>query len=337
VGRVNPFDELYEECNTGTNQSQLDNLPDIPSHIDIEITNACNFRCLMCPTGNYAMQRATGIMLADTHHKIVRQCAEHGIGLRYIGYGEPMQHPMFLPFMQDAKAHEVLVHVNTNGSYMNRRLAHELCDIGLDSIKFSFQGVDRKSYEAMRRQDFFDGLYDVMGILHRVRGRRDKPFIHASTTITTESQRQVQLFRDKFKYVADRVTVGHTTFDYFDVGAVRISDEEKAMLEDHKMKQTVIKRHPTPCPEVFHKLSISWDGSGSVCCNDYDNETHLGTIHDLDIPEMWQHIVITEYRKRLAKDKYEGVLCGNCWDYMSLTHGAKNDRGKVSRESSEDK
>lgn len=318
---MNPFQKLYDKCNTGTGASQLENLPEFPTHIDLELTNACNFRCLMCPTGNLSMTRKTGFMSLEVYDAIIRECADHGTALRFIGWGEPLMHPHVLLMVQKAKEAGLKVHINTNGSHLDRRKMALLCDYGLDSMKFSFQGVDRKSYAEMRNIEFFGELMRVMEMAHGIRGGREAPYLHVSTSVTYETRGQVRKFVEKAKRFADQVSVGRTTFDFFDEDAARLPDDQLALLKDLKSRQTVEKKHPSPCPEVYQKLSIHWDGSGHVCCNDFDNHTDLGSVPDTSIASMWRHGVIQSYRETLAKGEYTGPLCSVCFDYAGLTNG----------------
>ncbi len=49
---MNPFRPLYDLCNSPKGE-----LIDFPRMIDVELTSSCNYRCLMCPTGNRSLAR----------------------------------------------------------------------------------------------------------------------------------------------------------------------------------------------------------------------------------------------------------------------------------------
>lgn len=318
---MNPFQSLYDSFNYGTSREKYDSLPDFPRMLDIELTSACNFRCLQCPVGNHSMTRPAVFMSANVFASIVDQCAPHGTALRLIGWGEPMLHPNIVDLIHYAAEAGLLIHLNTNASKLTPQVCEELVDAGLSSIKLSFQGVDRQSYLEMRRTDFFDGMIRAIGWMNDARGHRKLPFIAASTSITYESDEQVAEFRALMEPLVDHLSVGRTTFDFMDMKAVRLKPAEKAMLERLAGLQTVAKRHPDPCPEVFDKLSIHADGNAVVCCNAYDNEGVIGNVNDTPIAELWRHPTIEAYRERLARREYTGPLCGQCFDYMSLTAG----------------
>jgi len=322
---VNPFQHLYDACNTGDPAEKLANLPDFPRLIDVELTSSCNFKCLMCPTGNKSLKRKATFMKSKVWNRIIGQCLQQDTAIRLIGWGEPLLHPQVIYFIKDAAHAGLLVHVNTNASHINLGTAAPLVQAGLASIKFSFQGVDKKSYAEMRQIDFFDGMLDAIKIMRRARGSARLPYMAASTSITYETEEQVEEFRDKLAPLVDHLGIGRTIFDFMDLSAVRLKPDQIALLTRLKELCTDEKKHPDPCPEVFDKLSIHADGSVVVCCNDYDGVTDLGNVLDRPIAEIWHHPQMEGYRERLARKEYTGPLCSVCYDYAGLTNGDPGD------------
>lgn len=317
MAAVNPFRHIYDECNTGDPADKYRDLADFPLMIDIELTSACNFRCLMCPTGNLSLARKSEFMTPRTFSRVVAQCLEHGTALRFIGWGEPLLHPRVCDFISDAG--NLPTHLNTNGSMIDDDLAEMLMGSGLTSMKFSFQGVDRKSYAEMRNTDWFEGLVETISRVRRHRGERPLPWLSASTTITDETPEMVEKFKKLLSPLVDELSIGKTVFDFMDLNAVRLRAQDKDRLTLLKSLESTEKRHPIPCPEVYTKLSVHADGSVVVCCNDHSGETNLGNVNNVPIAEIWRHPEMESYRERLARKEYTGPLCSVCYDYMDCT------------------
>lgn len=316
--RPNPFQPIYDICNRGDSKAKLDALPDFPRYIDIELTNTCNFRCLMCPVGTSAMRRKRGMMSDDVFERLIAEMEPHKTPVRFIRWGEPMLHPRFLDYVRKANAIGSLTHLNTNGSLLTEAIMDELLSIPLDSIKFSFQGVDRKSYAEMRNTDFFDSLLETIRRLHTKRGEASRPFIHVSTTITYESAELVRHFRGAVREFADLVTVGRTVLEHIDPDAAKIGTEHIETLRRLKARETVVKQHPE-CPEVFDKLSLNWDGTVSACCADYDNMMLVGDLRTGSLNEIWRSQRMRRYRELLADMRHDELeLCRTCFDYHGL-------------------
>ena len=317
---MNAFQPLYDACNTGTNAAKLAVLSDFPSLIDIEPSGLCNQRCLMCPTGLGALGRPQNFMSLETFGKIVDECGRHGTAIRFIGWGEPTLNPNIVDFIVNAFDLGLLTHLNTNGTKIDSYMASGLIDAGLSSLKFSFQGIDRESYLAMRRMDYFEGLLEAIRITHEARGRRKEPFLAVSTSVTNETPEQIAAFRELVSPYVDHVGIGRTVFDFIERD--KVPAKQLAKLDAIAGQATDAKRHPSPCPEVWEKVSIHWDGSAVVWCNAYGTEGIIGNVNQTPISDLWRHGVMEAYRERLARDEYSGPLCSVCYDYAGLTEGA---------------
>lgn len=313
----NPFQPVYEACNAGKSKAKLANLPAFPRLIDVEMTNTCNFRCLMCPTGNFSQKREKGFMADEVFYKILEEIRSHKTPLRFIRWGEPLTHPRILDYIRACHDADVLTHINTNGSKMSDDMMDALLNIPLDSLKFSFQGVDRKSYAEMRNIDFYDDLTKTIRGLYEKRGARLRPFIQVSTTITYEDKETVSKFKAALGPYCDSLNVGRTVLEYVDLNAVRLRPHELEELKRLKQLESVIKVHPE-CPEVFDKLSINWDGKVTACCMDSDNVMVVGDIREQTLIDIWTSDIMTQYRKILADMRHDDLpLCKSCYD----THG----------------
>jgi radical SAM protein with 4Fe4S-binding SPASM domain len=197
-----------------------------------------------------------------------------------------------------------MCHVNTNGSFMNDRMIQMLIDIPLDSIKFSFQGIDRKSFMEMRNIDFYNELLGIVRKFYVRRGEKEYPYIHIATTVTYETKEQIERFESTVKDFVDLVTVGRTVLEVQDINNVKLG--------------SVIKTY-TECPEVFDKLFINWDGKVSACCGDHENKMLIGTLGKNSLKEIWVSDKLQFYRDMLKDMRHSELeLCKSCYDYHSL-------------------
>ncbi len=316
--RNNPFQSIYQKCNQGNSRAKLKELPFFPRYIDIELTNRCNFHCLMCPTGTGMVKRKKGTLDNSIFNMILEQIRPHKTPIRFIRWGEPLLHPELFNYIKKLHSIGSIVHINTNGSLMNEEIIEKIIASNLDSIKFSFQGVDKKSYSEMRNIDFFDQLLKIIELVHKKRGNRKKPFIHISTTITYENAQQVSQFKEQANQYADLVTVGRTILEHIDPTKVKLNESAIQTLIELKKQESVVKKHPE-CPEVFDKLSINWDGTVSACCGDYDKKMLVGNLKSNTLAEIWKNRPMNRYRTLLAEMRHDEItLCSTCYDYHGL-------------------
>ena len=294
---VNHFSSIYRKCNTGTMAEKLGHPLDFPRLLDIELTNECNLRCAMCPTGQGIAKRSKGIMSAKTFGTILKEAAYYGAALRFVRWGEPFLHPQCLAFCKLARSVGVQVWINTNGALIDDDTIEQLIHLryGPTAVKFSFQGVTREQYEKWRGEDNFERLLETIGKLHKARGAFKIPFIQIGTTVTDKStDEEVSEFKARAEKIADKVEIG---------GTRKIGIDSCGLVSN--------------CPEVFDKLSINWDGTIVACCSDYDNQMVVGNIDDRSIKNTWDFgAELREIRENLANGLWRNYrLCGgSCYD-----------------------
>lgn len=323
--RINPFRKIYSQCNYGTNKEKHAQLNEkiskgeevAPKYIDVELTNHCNFKCMMCPTGTFAMKRNRGFMSMEVVDRLCREVTSHPMGIRLIRWGEPTLHKDFIEILKKFKATGNPVHFNTNGSLLSFEKLKEIVDMKVDSIKFSFQGTDDKTYGEMRNGGEFHKLIKTLTLLNELRGEGNFPYIQISTTTTCETEEQIQEFISMIEPLCDYYNVGRTIFSHLNIEDMKISNEEKEKILLLREREKIEKKRISVCPEVYDKLSINWNGTVVGCCSDYNDKMVIGNIMENSIVELFQNQVICKYRDILSRDGYDEIeLCSTCYDYI---------------------
>jgi radical SAM protein with 4Fe4S-binding SPASM domain len=292
VNMHNPFDAIYKRCNSLTNleKDRLNN--PFPRLLDIELTNQCNLECRMCPTGLGKLKREEGFIDSRLISGILDDIAGHYVGIRFVRWGEPLLHSQLLLFLISIKRQGLPCHINTNGVFSDEEFLKDIVKLELDSIKFSFQGLHKGSYKKMRGVDHFDQLTQTVIDLHELRGKKKKPFIQVGTTVTDESEQSIIYFKKMFSEFSDRVTVGKTK---------NLFGAERGHIAN-------------PCPELWDKLSVNWDGTVSACCADFDKKMVVGNLADETIEEIWNGKKLKELRQKLLDGKLEELeVCRRCF------------------------
>jgi len=311
--RKNPFNEIYAQLNSNDGDFNF------PVCIDMELTNNCNLHCLFCPTGTSVSVRNKGFMTDEVFQKIISDIKGKKIGLRFIRWGEPTLHPKIINFLTMAKKDGHLLHLNTNGQLLNEPFIEELINSGLDSIKFSFQGVDQKTYQEMRQDSSFIQLVENIKIMHKIRGEQTLPYIHISTTTTYETDDEIKRFKEGINPYCDLVTAGKTKLEHIEIKKTKLNKMQKELLSELKNKESMTEERLKKCPEVFGKVSIDWDGQITACCSDYNREMIIGDIKRDSLYNIFHNDIAKKYRRILRKKEFEKIPhCSRCFDIMSI-------------------
>ena len=321
--RKNPFSSIYKQCNASSNMEkndwQKENVS-VPRLLDIELTNCCNMHCRMCPVGTGVMKRTKGFMSDRVFERILEDVKEFHIpAVRLIRWGEPTLHPKFFEYGEKLKSGRVMVHFNTNGLLLNEESIRKIVELKIDSMKFSFQGIDKLTYEEMRDGGDDLELLNIIKMTYQIRGDKEFPYISVTTSTTYESDEDIVRFKSMIRAYCDEVSVGKTKMQHVDVQAMGMSEERRKIYENYVDQDNVMARHIEVCPEVWDKLSINWDGSVSACCQDYDNLMVVGNILESSLKDIFNGLKELQYREILKYSDYNKLpLCKYCFEYIPL-------------------
>lgn len=267
------------------------------------------------------MQRMRGMMPDDVANAIVENVRKYHIaGVRFIRWGEPTMHPKYIEIMEHVKKAGALIHINTNGSLLDKEQMRRLLDIHLDSIKFSFQGADKGTYNEMREGGDYDRLLEIVRTFYELRGDREYPYIQISTTLTSEGADQIEGFKRDIGDYCDYYNVGYTKLNHLDVESMGIDEEKKEKIRRLQENEKINHKYREVCTEAFDKLSINWNGDVTLCCSDYDNFMIVGNVLDNDIKSIFNCNATKIYRKAIVNRQY-GLIkcCRECYETIPLT------------------
>lgn len=117
---------------------------DFPEALQIEVTNRCNFNCLMCM--RRVWDAKPSVLDLDLYEKIAQSSFSRLNRLILYGLGEPLVNPYLLEMLKISRSYlpeGSQIILSTNGSLLSPHMAEEMLKrIGVDSISFSIDTTD---------------------------------------------------------------------------------------------------------------------------------------------------------------------------------------------------
>ena len=278
-----------------------------PKNLMIELTNACNLRCSMCY--NRLMRRKKGFMDMDTYKLVLDNAAE--IGIKMIGLyttGESFLHPQIFDFIKLAKDKGFeYVYLTTNGNVLNEEKIKKIFESGLDSIKFSIDGISKESYEKIRIGGNFEALYRNIKMLGEMRDRmKSKLKIYASFVLTNENAHELKEFKNFWKGLIDEVmiaVVGNQS---------NLQSEEFNKLIPGELRNKVVKTRDY-CNLLWNRIIMTYDGKFTVCSEDFEADLVYGDIHNESMKDAWNNEKMKAYRAMWKKRDFRlSPRCVTC-------------------------
>jgi radical SAM protein with 4Fe4S-binding SPASM domain len=275
---------------------------EFPERLTLELTNACNLRCAMCPS-RLRPEEPRGMMDHRLFERLIDEAAEHlPVALVPFFRGESLLHPRLVPLLAYAKYRGIgPIQLVTNGTLLTDTLAGQLLDMGLDFISFSLDTVRPAEYALIRRGGDFDQVMaNVLGFLEsRERGGHHTE-VQVSATRSAANRESIEEFTGFWRGKADRVRI------YYEHSA----DGHPGSLDCPEVPADMPRR---ACRKPFRDLVVYWSGEVCACNHDWYRRPPLGDLTAHSIAEVWHGPAYAELRRQhLEPERLFDPTCRHC-------------------------
>ena len=282
-----------------------------PRLLSIELTNACNSDCIMCPRGK--LTRKTAQMEFDLFRKIIDDCKGHNLRkINLFWFGETFIYSKLSEAIKYIKENlpKTKVNISTNGSLVKGEIAEEIIKSGLDTLNFDIDGATKETYESIRRNlNFRQVTENVINFINlRKRLKKKKPKVSVTIIRMDKTIGEIESFIENWKGIADHVGVS-------DYNTWLDSVEDRNVGE--KKEKSRKGKFTFPCDHPFNELVISVDGTATMCCLDWDCTERVGNLKINSVKEIWTGEGMKKRRKLLIENKYDEIpICRNCNSFI---------------------
>ncbi|MEI6809034.1 MAG: radical SAM protein [bacterium] len=272
--------------------------------LDIEPTNECNLRCVMCARTVFGYgQKATtpiGFMDMTTYCRIIDEASALGVmSLRLAWYGEPLLHPHIGEMVRYAKGRGIGdVGLNTNATCLDRPKAIELVESGLDRLMFSVDSPYPEQFEQIRKGAHFDTVIESIRQFRHIRDEH-----HAENLLTRAT---MVVMKENAACFDDYVLL---LAEYVDVVATSGFHDFSVSREGGKSQATA----KFACPYLWISMVIGWDGRAFACTIDAERNMSMGDACHQGLSDIWRSNAYEHLRGLHASGQWEDVpLCRKC-------------------------
>lgn len=280
-----------------------------PYAVQIELTEGCNLRCGFCGlSGIRGDDNDFRFMDQPTAHAIASGMAKHKWNSRveFAMHGEPTMNPeiteiisIFREWLPKAK-----LMITSNGGGLAADAPARISALfsaGLDTLALDqYQGISL--VPKIREQ-----IYKACGVptgggvytLDRF-GHPDGFDIHVHEYPADKEGNPHQRKKTKRLVFIAPIDVS-TTGTHATLNNHAGSGAPKDYSADGKR-----------CAKPFRELSVRWDGKVAVCCNDWRGEYVIGSILDMSLDDLWNHIRFRAIRRLLYHGIRDTGPCHGC-------------------------
>lgn len=278
--------------------------PPVPvRHVQIEISNLCNYKCIFCPRTKSV--RKKGIIDEELFNRLIQEV--YDFGAREMSFhfsGDPFLHPKLAEYVKRAK--EVgysYVYIDTNGSNATPERVGAVIDAGVDSIKFSVNAGTKEMYEFIHGIDAFDKVVSNIRYCNDYRNKVNPQMkLFVSCVYTKYTQTEKEKVAELFSFCDEVIFQPASDFS-------GVMPEVNELLKGEGDNNYA---NVCPCPMVFGGIYITYEGYLSACCTNFDNHVVVADLKEMSLQEAWYGEKMTELRKRHLQNDLKGLVCYNC-------------------------
>lgn len=286
---------------------------DFPTHLDLELSSACNLHCPMCHTvyiedpsfKKFKEQRMSeSLMSFDLFKKAIDEASQyehfHSIKLNF--RGESALHPEIVKFIQYASDNDVFdIMLNTNGNY-NVSLTEQMIDAGLTWLSISLDAINPATYDRVRAGGNFYQAYATALDMCRFSDRINVQVSFVRQKLNHEEEAEFVAFWKRMP--VHKIVIG----DFYNPGEL-IKNEVPFVVLNYK------KSDKFNCPQIWQRILIWNDGKMFPCCQSFEgpDDLFLGNLKDTRIYDAWHSDKMKSIREVHGMGDYSKInTCSKC-------------------------
>lgn len=285
-----------------------------PERVIVELTNNCNFSCVMCP--RQYMRDSVGFMEFSLFKKIIDELARYPKTIITPFFrGESLTHPQVIAFMRYIrKKTNARVLLATNAASLTPSVSRVLLKCNIDFISFSVDTIDADVYKAIRHDNIETIMNNIQAFITIKRNLKlKKPEIQVSAVDTRRSHKGLKRFVSYWLRYVDRVRIYPEHSDKGKFGSLKDAG--------------FAKRYP--CFKPLTECAICWNGDVGLCNHDWNHPLKLGNIYNASIADVWNSKEYNKVREAHYRVSFPGnIPCKYC-DHWAMYYKPKKIVGSL--------
>jgi len=292
----------------------------MPLHMQFELTNYCNLRCPVCPTGTRSMSRPPQAMDSGVFERLMDEVGPYLLTASLWAWGEPLLHPQLCEILRAARKHDVITLLSTNGQCLNQdRVLDALIDAPPDYLILAFDGLTDETNSRYRVGAKISPILEGARKLAERKRERNlrKPVLNMRFIVMKHNQHELVRLDEFARNNGFELL---TIRDMFVIESTCDGETAGGLKPDADAWRNCGFAHGgnTPhddfiCLEPFWFPTVFADGTVVLCEQDYNAELDLGCISkDVSFKGLWRSRRAAELREVIRDTRQEVSFCRKC-------------------------
>lgn len=307
--------------------------PFLPTHLDVEPTNYCNFKCDHCQVTHW--DKPPGRLTAENLYRLLDQLPR----LRHLklqGMGEPLLNKQLCSLLHGAEGRGLELELTTNGSVGSRAVVEQLAGLRRTQITFSIDGATPETFARIRvGGDLARVRATISEVLRRRAGGRS-PRVVVWTVASNQNLGELSdIVRLCSDLGVDQLTLSPFVSDWGKAESVvgqhveeiqigpgqaslrcALADAQRVAqalgLPLHINESSFLSRR-NKCKWPWTSAYVAVNGDVVPCCIVADaSVAKMGNVYEEEFSSIWNNALYRELRARIARHD-PPAYCRNCY------------------------
>ena len=283
---------------------------------DIELTNKCPFRCVMCPRTNN-MKREQGVLDFETFKTIVDGYVDaNPVAARtevtwLHHFGESLVHPEFGKFIRYAVSKGLRPSLSINPLMLTPAVARELLESRPYQLNVALDGHDDESFFKIRgvKDAYEKSKQNLLDFAKLKQELGSQTLVYLGMIDFSLNRDSIARLSEYWKSVPGIDDFIPKEFVVWNGDAEDVNRLAETTVDNAELRKT---RSVVTCNVPWDKMCVTWDGIAVPCCYDYDKKYPLGDVKTQSLAEIWNGEKMQRLRKEFISNDVKNPLCRSC-------------------------
>jgi len=323
--------------------AELEFLRDKKPYIyNIETTNYCNMKCVMCPRTQFMTRKNIWIEDSlfenmtdkvrihdhrslenfwdwlDKDYKFDKnEISENGFYFSIVsrhlvlhGFGEPFLDKNLIKRIETCTRKNIPTYFSCTPATMTVDKAKKAMDAGLNVLKFSLDAMDERKIQKIRghKANFEDSINKILELINYKKEKKLKTILVPCMIDLSLEEKDKSMHLEFLKFWKDK-----------DVFAYIKSQDNRWLYENDPNTKSNSHYSTQYCEYPWISLTIMADGNVVPCTQISNNEIVLGNVNNNSLEEIWNGNEYEKFRKMHISGKFpKGHKCNEKCDMKKL-------------------
>ncbi len=286
--------------------------------MQIELTNYCNLKCKVCPTGIGELNRQPKAMDPALFERLMNEVGPYLLTAHLFAWGESLLHPQLADILRITQHHRGTTSLSTNGQNLdNEKVLQVLINYPPTYLIVALDGLTDDTNSVFRVGAKLEPA--LTGVRRLARMKRQKgsqlPILHFRYIVMKHNEHELPQLpefaaENRFDMLTIRtLSIIDTPDDIHD--ALKPNDEKFRAYGYRNHKR--VTRTDFVCEKAFIFPTVFADGTVVACEQDYTAQQSYGSLADgSTFAEIWWSKQATEIRRTIRDNPDNFSFCNNC-------------------------